>query len=616
MCGIAGFVGPGNISDLKAMTARLSHRGPDGLGLYQDPDIPVFLGHRRLAVIDIAGGLQPMWDADNLIGIVFNGEIYNHVELRSELERMGYKFLSNHSDTEVLVNGFLAWGNDLPSKLNGMFAFAIFDRRKRRLFLARDRMGEKPLYYCVRKDSFMFASELSAFPGHANFHAEANCTALKKLLAYGFLPAPITFYKSVHKLGHGQSLTLDIDTGDVKTTEYWQFRLDPSRYTEASEESLNEEFRDLVAQSVKRRMISDVPLGVMLSGGLDSSVIAQVAASKADAPIKTFTIGFQEPTFDESKYAETMATRLATDHHVRMLSIEDAKDLIPEVLTKLDEPFADPSILPTYLLCQFAREEVTVALTGDGGDELFAGYDPFAALAPARRYQTLVPKPVHTVLRSLIDLLPVSGQNMGLDFKLRRVFRGLDLPASSWNPSWLGPASLEEMEEVFREPVDARDIYSEAITLWETSLSNSDVDRTLEFYTNLYLPENILMKADRASMMNGLELRAPFLDPEILSFAMRLPPMMKYRSGERKVLLRRAARDTLPAAILQRRKKGFGIPVADWLREIECNPVDTWSLPLGMDQSALDNFAAAHNLGRSDHRGLLWMSLVLSHHSV
>ncbi|MBV8458827.1 MAG: asparagine synthase (glutamine-hydrolyzing), partial [Acetobacteraceae bacterium] len=427
MCGLAGFSGSGSVEVLRRMLDAVAHRGPDGEGIYIDPVLPVWLGHRRLAILDIDGGYQPMWNEDGTVGVIYNGEIYNHLELRRELIACGHTFASDHSDTEVLVHGYEEWGRDLPARLNGMFAFAILDRRQRRLFLARDRFGEKPLYYVHQPGFFAFASELAALGHHPGFTISVRHSAVQKFLAYGFLPAPHTLWENAYKLPGGSHLTYEFDTCALTVARYWQFSLEPDEtLAQQPEAALAEELRALLFQAVRRRLISDLPLGVFLSGGIDSSaVLAGASAGRRGAPVRTFTIGFDEPSFDESAYAQLVARAFDTDHAVQRVSLATARDLIPNLLARVAEPIGDASILPTFLLSRFTRQNVTVALSGDGGDELFAGYDPFRALGPARLYQQLVPRGLHRGLQRLVDLLPISSRNMSLDFKLRRALLGL-----------------------------------------------------------------------------------------------------------------------------------------------------------------------------------------------
>ena len=550
------------------MTASLVHRGPDGEGLWHDRSKAVYLGHRRLSIIDLAGGAQPMWSADGNYGVVFNGEIYNHLVLRRELEKEGHVFKTDHSDTEVLLHGFREWGSELPGKLNGMWAFAIYDTTRKTLFLSRDRFGKKPLFYTLQDNTFAFASELTALTQHSNIQASISRKSLKKYFAYGYIPAPHSLYTRVHKLPGGHNLLFDLKDFSLKIRKYWDFVLEPfESIPKNPEEEWGEQLRELLQRAVQRRLMSDVPLGIFLSGGIDSSSITSFAAQTLDREkLKTFAIGFQEESFDESRYAQSVAQLFKTEHYMELLSLERAKSLLPEVSARLDEPMGDNSLLPTYMLCRETRKHVTVALGGDGGDELFAGYDPFRALWLAERYSALLPRPVHQALRLAVNFIPVSHRNISFDFRLKRTLRGLSYPKHLWNSVWLGPLEPKELNELFQETTDIEDIYSEAIDCWEACKQKSLVDRTLQFYTKLYLQDDILVKVDRASMMNSLEVRAPFLDIELVDFVRRIPSSYKYRNGQTKYILKKALEPVLPHEILYRPKKGFGMPIGKWFQ--------------------------------------------------
>jgi asparagine synthase (glutamine-hydrolysing) len=574
MCGIAGFLGDGRREDLVAMTQALAHRGPDDEGFHVDEEHRVFLGFRRLAIIDPAGGKQPMWNEDGSICVVFNGEIYNQAELRAELERKGHRFRTDHSDTEVLVHGYEEWRDGLPVRLNGMFAFVVWDRPRRRLFAARDRFGEKPLYYASRPGCLVFGSELSAVIRHPQIDCALDPRSLQKFFAYGYLPAPNAIYRGVRKLPGGCHLTVDLAAQREVEARYWRFHIEADDEAPSERDAtLVEELRALLDQAVARRLVSDVPLGVFLSGGIDSSAILGFAARHHPASsLDTFTIGFDEPSFDESGPARHVASAIGSRHHQKILRLDAARNAIDRVLSGLDEPLGDPSILPTHLLSAFARETVAVALSGDGGDELFAGYDPFAALAPAHWYGRLVPAPVHLLLRRAAGLLPVSDRNMSFDFKLRRAVAGLTHAPELWNPVWKAPVEPDLMASLFEHPLDTEELYSEAIELWDRARSPNLVDRTLEFFTNLYLQDDILTKVDRASMGVSLESRAVFLDNDVVEFCRRLPHGYKLRNGQRKYLLKKAVAGVVPPAVLARPKKGFGIPLARWLRQMPAVP--------------------------------------------
>lgn len=611
VCGIAGFAGRGDRTDLERMTTALAHRGPDGSGYHVDETEHVFLGHRRLAIVDVATGHQPMWNEDGRVGVIFNGEIYNHAELRTELQRHGHKFTSDHSDTEVLVHGWEEWGEGLPIKLNGMFSFVIYDRRQRCLFLARDRFGEKPLYWTHRPGIFGFASELTALTKHPNVPTTLNPRATQKFFAYGYIPAPHAVFDGTHKLPGGHWLRYDIASATHRVQPYWRFKLETDYgLSDDREPELVDELTALLTQSAKRRLMSDVPLGVFLSGGIDSSVVlAALASGLPGKRFDTFTIGFTEPSFDESPFARTVAEHIGSSHHERRLDMTAARDLIPTVLRGLDEPLGDASILPTTMLSAFAREKVTVALSGDGGDELFAGYDPFLALGPAAAYSRIIPAWGHKGLRRLADLMPISQANMSMDFKLKRGLMGLSYPESVRLPVWMAPLEPSDLEDLLQARVRVEDLYDEAISVWDDGDGKSNVDRALEFFTNFYLPDDILMKVDRAAMMHSLETRAVFLDNDLVDFCRRLPHRFKFRNGERKYLLKRAARRLLPGSIIDRKKKGFGIPLAKWLRDVpKIPPLDP--IP-GLDTEWARRAWNSHRAGTTDHRLFLWSWLSL-----
>src|SRR5437588_3711929 len=539
MCGIVGFAGAGDRSVIEAMMEAVRHRGPDAEGRYQDPETGVHLGHRRLSIIDIAGGKQPMANASGSIWVNYNGEIYNHAELRAELEAQGYRFHSDHSDTEVLVHGSDAWGEDLPRRLNGMFAFAVLDRARRKLFLARDRFGEKPLYYVKSGGVFAFASEIQALLEHPAVRPPISIRSLQKYFAFGFFPGAHTLYEGVQQLEGGCWMRVDLDTLAATTRRYWRFAVGPdAALAERGEDSLAEELRHLLAQAVQRRLMSDVPLGILLSGGIDSgAVLAMAAQPVPPSRLRAFTIGFHEPSFDESRFAKQVADRVGCEHHLEILSLGRAKELIDTLLPRMGEPLSDASLLPTYLLNEFTRRQVTVAVSGDGGDELFAGYDPFRALPFAHLYDRAVPKFLHRGARALAELLPISPANMALDFKLRRGLQGLSYPQPLWPPAWMAPLEPDGVGELFQSQVRAEELYSEVLELAERNRHKHPVDQALEYFTNFYLPSDILLNTYRASMQVSMETRAVMLDNDLVEFCTRLPHRFKFRNGRGKYLL-------------------------------------------------------------------------------
>ena len=603
MCGIAGFMGRGQRSDLESMIDALAHRGPDGAGTWIAQ--PVFFGHRRLSIVDLATGSQPMTTLDGQLVITFNGEIYNHAVLRKELERLGHCFKTDHSDTEVLLYGYREWGEDLLHKLNGMWAFAIYDRVKNEVFLSRDRFAKKPLFFYSSRDCFVFASELTALYIHPATPRTIDQESLKKLFAYGFIPAPRTLLKSVKKLPGGHWMKVAIQDLSYEMCGYWDFNLHPfESVPKHPEREWGAELMLRLDEAVRRRLQADVPVGVFLSGGIDSTLIATLA-SRYHPSIETFSIGFDDKTFDERAYARLGAKTAKTLHHEEVFSAEGCLDWAQATAGQLDEVMGDSSILPTALVSQLARRSVTVALSGDGSDELFAGYDPFRALKPARVYQALARGPANRAIRSVAERLPVSHVNMSLDFKVKRMLRGMSFPSRCWLPAWMGPLDPGEIGALFGCKVDPEELYAEAITAWNHPSAKTDVDRTIQFYVRLYLQDDILVKTDRSSMMHRLEARCPFLDIDLVDFVRRIPSEYKVRRGVTKYILKQAARGLIPDEVIYRSKKGFGIPVGNWFK--------TGALRLGPD-SVQDEMnwpwikgrLAEHRAGRRDDRGLLW----------
>ena len=602
MCGIAGFLGGGSRDDLERMTHRLAHRGPDAEGFLVREGLGLGLGHRRLSIIDLEGGQQPMVSSGGELAIVFNGEIYNHRELREELEGLGHRFQTDHSDTEVLLEGYLRWGGEMVHRLNGMWAFAIADLRDGSLFLSRDRFGKKPLYWFFREGTFGFASELKALMEHPLAPRSVSPLARVKFFAYSLVPEPHSLVEGIWKLPGGSNLLMGPSQGQPRVVRYWSFRLEPEEPGRDWDE-LAEELRGLLGRAVRRRLMSDVPLGVFLSGGLDSSLVAALAVEHCEGRLRTFSVGFREASFDESVFAAAVAGRLATEHRCEVLDLATARRLLPDLLEAVDEPQGDNSLLPTWLLSGFARRHVKVALGGDGGDELFAGYDTFRGLGLADWYDRLLPKSLHPAVRALMGLLPTSHRNLSLDFKLKRGMRGASYERRVWNPVWLGALEPREVNEFCGLELSVEELFSEAIEVWESRPGACLVDQTLEFYTRIYLQAGILPKVDRASMLHGLEVRSPFLDIEVVDFVRRLPHRFKLRGRETKALLKRAAKGLLPDEIIFRKKKGFGTPVGEWFRIGELAP------------ESGDDFVrrrlTAHRKGQSDERLFLWCQMAL-----
>ncbi len=612
MCGIAGFAGPGTRGDLAAMCAALVHRGPDAEGAWFEPESarPVGLGFRRLTILDSVGGAQPMADSAGRFVVVFNGEIYNHRALRTELAAQGAVFRSDHSDTEVLLHAYAQWGEGMVPRLDGMFAFALYDRHRHRILFARDRFGKKPLYYAVHARGIVFASELTALRRHPSVAGHLDRDALVRFFALGYVPAPRTLIAGASKLEAGDLALYDVATGSLEVRPYWRYRIAAQPLSGSAADWI-EELQRLLRAGVERRLEADVPLGFFLSGGIDSAAVLALACQLRGAgTAQAFTVGFEDPSYDEVDAARATAAALGVRHHHQRLSLDASRGLLGTLLESIDEPVSDPSLLPTHLLSRFARTQVTVALSGDGGDEMFAGYDTFTAMTPARLYYAAVPRALHRALRRAVEWLPRRDSNLSLDFKLRRALRGVSYPPPVWAAQWMAPADLDQVSAICRSPVAADAVYDDVIALWNSCASDDPRDRLLEFYARFYLTGDILAKVDRASMLTSLEVRCPLLDTAVAEFCMRLPYRAKHRHGERKWIFRRAVEGLLPPDVLRRPKKGFGIPIAAWLRQ--------WPIPdlgraeeAGLDAGHLARLWSEHREGRADHRGVLfaWLSL-------
>ena len=560
MCGIAGFRldKPADATTLAAMTATLTHRGPDGMGYFVEEGVG--LGHRRLSIVDLCTGAQPLSNEDGSVVVVFNGEIYNHLALRGELEAKGHRF-STRSDTEVLVHLYEEEGDAFPARLNGIFAFALYDRRRRRLLLARDQLGVKPLYYAPRPHGVIFGSELKALRAHPDCPSDMDTGALRAFLMCEYVPAPLSILKGVFKVLPGELLV--VTNRGAENHRYWDMPhplLVPTDRREAAEL-----LRGEILRSVKGQLMSDVPLGVFLSGGVDSSAVA-AAMRAAGGRVESFSIGFEDASFDESAFARKAALHLGCEHHEHTFSETELLAEIPRVLDHLDEPFADPSIFPTSLLSRFARERVTVALGGDGGDELFAGY-PTYWVHRAYSYYAATPGWLRRAALAAADgLLPVSHENLTFPYKLRKFRDGAEHPMPLRHHLWLGAWTPEALDALMPNHSGP------AALPWDwipPAPADDPVTRAQWLDVHTYLLEDILAKVDRASMMASLEARVPLLDPGVVALAFSLPVPWRLSGRRGKVLLKEAFSQDLPPGFLDRPKKGFGIPVAAWL----CGPL-------------------------------------------
>jgi asparagine synthase (glutamine-hydrolysing) len=614
MCGIAGLVyadamRPVDQDLFRRMTATLAHRGPDADGfLFGDG---VALGHRRLSIIDLSTGDQPIYNEDRTRAVVFNGEIYNFRELRSELEARGHRF-ATASDTEVLVHGWEEWGERCVTRLRGMFALALWDHRARRLLLARDRIGKKPLYYICDGDRLLFASEIKALLADPSVKRALSFEAFDDYLSFGAVPAPETIYQGIQQLPPAHYLVWE--NGRVRTTEYWDlpFAAHPSR----SEADYLAEFDALLTEAVGLRMISDVPLGAFLSGGVDSSLVVRAMAAQSDRPVLTTSVGFKEGAFNEAHHARLVANTFRANHHELVVEPK-ATEILPTLVWHLDQPFADSSALPTYYVARAARERVTVALSGDGGDELFGGYAWRYGLnlleCTVRR--SLPPWVRRDVVGPLAAVWPKAD---GLPRVLRWKFllRNVSLSAERayfHDMSVFTPADKRDLLSAdLRRTLDGHDAFSHFEPFFRRVEGLDHLRRITYVDAKTYLANDILVKVDRMSMANSLEVRSPLLDHKVIEFAAALPSALKFRRTTSKYLLRRHLEPFLPAAFVHRPKQGFSIPLAHWLR--------TQLKELGFDlllsrrtgdrgyfvPATVQELWQAHQDGRRDHSHRLW----------
>ncbi len=620
ICGIINFKDSSRVSDgaLRNMCDALKHRGPDGEGAYiANREKPlVMLGHRRLKIIDLSeAGHQPMKNEDGSIWIVFNGEIYNYKELRAELERKGHLFISN-TDTETVIHLYEEYHENCVNYLRGMFAFSIWDERKKSLFLARDRVGKKPLLYSYADGIFCFASEFLSLLASGLIKKEINYDSIHQYITFGYVPAPLTIYKGVYKLLPAHRLTLE--NGDIRTERYWQ--LNYSNKIRISEDEAVSELLRLLKEAVKIRLYSDVPLGAFLSGGIDSSTIVALMSSLTGNKVKTFSIGFQESGYNELKYAKIIADKFNTEHNEFIVK-PNALEILPLLIERYGEPYADSSCIPTYYVSQQTRKFVTVALNGDGGDELFGGYERYQAMLAADIYQklpSLLKKPISGILRRLPD----SVNNRNLLRNIRRVSEALNLSMPQRYLRWISMFDSDLKNHLysdnFRDRVSKKDPLDHLMPYLEGHEGLSLTDRLLMTDTNTYLPEDLLVKVDITSMANSLEARSPFLDHKLMEFAASLPAEYKIRRLiDKKHILKKAMKGVIPSENVNRRKMGFGVPVGSWfrneLRGLLCETLlSKTSFGRGyFKPEVLKNIVRKHIKGKSDYSFQLWTLLML-----
>ena len=614
MCGIAGMVGrPDEMvdaADIHRMCQTIIHRGPDDEGVYAQG--PAGLGMRRLSIIDLAGGRQPIHNEDRTLWAVFNGEIYNFLELRQELEGRGHCFYT-HSDTEVILHLYEEMGSDCVQKLRGMFAIALYDERRHLLLLARDRMGKKPLHYALHQGGLIFGSEIKAILAVHPELAEINPEGLLQYFYFGYIPDPHSIFQHIHKLPAGH--LMEFCKGEVKIRRYWDLP-EYGTHPPISEEECVEELERQLEEAVRIRLISDVPLGALLSGGVDSSIVVALMARASSAPVKTFSIGFQAERFNESEYARMVAERFGTDHHELVLD-PNLEETLSYLSQMMEEPFGDSSMLPTYYVCRMARQKVTVALSGDGGDELFAGYDRYIVATDRQKFDAL-PEWMGRVYRNAIHAhVPdgMYGKNLAWNASLNARDRYLDgvsfFPALHRERGLFTDSFLQAAGQVPDPLKQWQQIYDDAP-------AKDALSRLLYLDTKTYLVADILTKVDRMSMASSLEVRVPMLDHKFVEWVTSLPAEWKLRGGRRKHILKKLAeRLGIPPALLHRRKQGFQLPLVEWMRnDVKDQFLRVLLEPRTLQRGyfkpeAVKSLVNEHVHGRRNRSGLLWRMLVL-----
>jgi asparagine synthase (glutamine-hydrolysing) len=613
VCGIAGVIGREGeavtVEQVRRMTDALVHRGPDDEGILAQRNIG--LGMRRLSIIDVAGGQQPIFNEDGSVCIVFNGEIYNFQLLRKELEARGHRF-TTHADTEVIVHLYEEMGAECVTRLRGMFAIALYDAKRDSLLLARDRLGKKPLYYSVHEGRLYFGSEIKAMLAVAPQLAEVDTEGVLQFFYFGYVPDPVSAFKRIRKLSPGN--LAEYKKGEIRVRQYWDVP-QYGTHDPGSDEACLEEMERRLEEAVRIRLISDVPLGAMLSGGVDSSIVVALMARCSSSPVKTFSIGFEKADFNEAEYARTVAEHFKTDHH-ELIVDPDIAGTLNQLTGLMEEPFSDSSMIPTYCVSRLARERVTVALSGDGGDELFAGYGRYLVNLKRQKFDWIPTWMGNAYREGIYRRLPFNtyGRRMSWNMSLSSRDRYLDeisfLPALDRERGLFDEQFLEDASEI-ESP------FSQFQRYYDEAPAGDSLSRLLYLDTKTYLPGDILTKVDRLSMVASLEARCPILDHEFVEWVAGLPLKYKFRDGKRKYIFKQLAeRVGVPAAVLHRRKSGFAMPLVHWMRhELRDSLLRILTEPRTLQRgffkpAAVRGLMNEHLRGRRNHSGVLWMMLV------
>lgn len=613
MCGIAGYFQKKSQDDsvLRNMCDSIRTRGPDEEGYYTHQG--THLGHRRLSIIDLKEGQQPMVQNELGLSIVYNGEVYNYKELREELKH-NFQF-KTHSDTEVILAAYHQWGSNCLSKFNGMFAFCIYDQTKQTLFIARDRTGQKPLYYTKQHGLFAFSSDIKSLKHHPDLSFNLDQQRLAEYFAFEYIPNPGTLYHDVYKLEPGHFLTIQLDTLQIQNKKWWNTNFTNSNYNIGYNEAKERLYTELTS-SLKYRMIADVPIGVFLSGGVDSSTcLALLKHLYPEQKIKTFSVGFEEKSFNESSYSREMAEKFDTEHYESTLKPSTLLEVFPYIRENMQDPIADGSIIPTTLLCQHASKYVKVAIGGDGADELLAGYPTFYAHEKTNSIR--FPNFINNALLKCAQLLPVNMDNISFDFKIKQTLKGMSYTNPIRNQAWLGAAVAHEVNSFLPDAnVSDETLFKNLFPHWtDTKDLSNDLNRINNLYIKTYMTDDILTKVDRASMMHALEVRAPFLDVNLIEFVNTLPFHYKQRKKEGKIILKEMMGPYLPHHILYRPKKGFGMPISHWFRH-ELKDLlheEIQQAHSVFDKKVLMQYFDQHQKGEVDQRKKLFSFLMVNH---
>lgn len=609
MCGIAGYWGRGSSDILSDMGSAIAHRGPDDEGVALVDDIGFV--HRRLSVIDLSpAGHQPMYSEDGSVVLVFNGEIYNFLELKQTyLQECHFR---GGSDTEVLLRLYEKQGVSFLEHIRGMFAVALYDRRTKKLILARDPVGKKPLYWTANNGLFVFGSEIKAILRHPGVTKALNHDAIAKYLVYEYVPGPQSIFDGIQKLEPGH--VLDYDGENIHISQFEKLNPTQGGYN-GSFLDAKAELKVLFADAVKKRMVADVPVGVFLSGGLDSSMVAYYAAHASKTRIKTFSVGFTDTAFDESEYAREVSRLLDTEHHEFKVEPKNLLAAVRDIPNVLDEPMADSSVIPSLLLSSFTKTHVTVALGGDGADELFLGYDTFFAHKVGMFYEH-IPLAIHRTLKAIVAKLPVSHAYMSFDFKAKKFLSGFGYPPMLRNTLWMSAFAHNELRLIMHEVPTEEVLFTSVLGTYTDG--KNGWDNLVSDYLKGYLLEDILVKVDRASMFSSLEVRSPFLDLEVVKFALNLPVHYKLHGRKQKYILKELMRNKLPDHIINRSKHGFNIPIGAWIRSDLKEFFHDMLLNGALVRSGLFKreglviLLESHIVGAVDNRKKLWSLLVLA----